>query len=653
MKKYALQLLLTTVIGLSLSGASLALISDRSELEDLTTLIAAALPDDLQLLERDELNRIAAELQLQQDWNASSLETAQRIAQLDRADLLAVLHREAETRTLQLTVFDRELGIRVGQARLGGRDLNAQAENAAAALAAAMERRQRLREQNGVTLSFLPSSYIDVMPGAEPFVRRAGSLLAEAFLERTDVIVLERDFLIRLSQEPGWNQLESVKSLLAGTFLVHLEVIRGRRPEEQLYTLKILRPDSAEALLEYAFYLDAESTGRERIDQLVRQMRFPAIPPGERAAEARSFAAHAFAGALQNRLEEALAAALQAEVLGDGSRQSVELEIRLTEEQWRAGNHAEALHHFDAATRRALHWGIDDPQLRQFARGIRPQSSGDSAEAQQLAASYQNWLDGFILMPLTVNARELTQAQAVETQLELLVEQAELLRQLHEYAPTALYWKYVFKGWKDFNAAGTALLPALAEAARKRTLQQRVESSLRECVVVPPWYWTAKAVDQTDPQECNAWRQLAELQLANPFYENALTGAWELAILDHADPETPEATVQRIKEIFSRPVLLPAALPPQMQIQALPALMSGLPLLRQLELHDLLYRKIKGYQPLRELVLTQEMTLNQARAVRKAVLHWGGNRKTFETSELLRNRLSELQQRFPELEGEK
>jgi len=235
--KFLLNLLIVALTLAKCQAATrVALVADKAEgdvvkILDLAT-VKLGQEKEIELLSRDEIQRVLAEQQLTLDGtlNPSRLVTAGKLL---KVDLFAVLDTVTRTNRTEggmsqavagLTVFDAKTGVRLEDAALSEEGVEKLAEAVVAGLLAA----QHKQVAAGLpTICLLSVRNADLPRSLDGLCDSVGRLLERRLLASASCAVLERQRLDQINKERALPGNEADQALLASVVIMELECSRG------------------------------------------------------------------------------------------------------------------------------------------------------------------------------------------------------------------------------------------------------------------------------------------------------------------------------------------------------------------------------------------------------------------------------------------
>ena len=209
--------------------------SGGEEAEVMAALIEVELSrrDDVVLLDREHMNKVLAEHQLQLKGLLSAKD-ALKVGQLLKCDVLAELHHDEATSenadVTSLVAFDSLTGVRLYDGALPAQgDLDECAAAASKALAIGLAKWQGGgTSPNCRTLSFVSIRQLDLPEDLSHASGTVGLLLERWLVNSPDVAILERERLDLIRKESKLTGLRRDR-LLASSVLVDLDLLRGQQ----------------------------------------------------------------------------------------------------------------------------------------------------------------------------------------------------------------------------------------------------------------------------------------------------------------------------------------------------------------------------------------------------------------------------------------
>ena len=221
------------------AGERIALIpfgeDDRSVAELAAVYLTESDPE-LELLERSELEEVHRELRLDSDSGSFTL----RPGLIRNADLLCILEDG-------LICFDVRSGIRIEETELSGGETAEKAFQASQFILEAVKRKKTLPAlETKVAVSVLPFLAVNLTPVQERIGRSAATAVRRSLLRKTNVILLERQYLLEALREPEQEQRGLLRELAPSALILRLEG-RPAGKEALLLSARLETPDGTVA----------------------------------------------------------------------------------------------------------------------------------------------------------------------------------------------------------------------------------------------------------------------------------------------------------------------------------------------------------------------------------------------------------------------
>lgn len=293
--------------------------------------------DDVVLLDREHVNEVLAEHQLQLKGLLSA-EDALKVGQLLKCDVLAELHHDEATSenadVACLVAFDSLTGVRLYDGALPVQgDLDERAAVASKALAMGLAKWQGGGTvPNCRTLSFVSIRQLDLPEDMSHASRTMGLLLERRLVNSPDVAILERERLDLIKKESGLTGLRRDR-LLASSVLVDLDLLRGQQPDS-LQASAVLTDGAGKTIGTLHAVGRVENLGglvNDLAEAIFDKLKLtstegPTVVPG---VEADRFLAEALRLELRGRKDEAAVSEKAATMLAEAALASTPWNVRV------------------------------------------------------------------------------------------------------------------------------------------------------------------------------------------------------------------------------------------------------------------------------------------------------------------------------------